>query len=109
MRPELASPFAPITFPSRPFLSALPELLFVALQVPRAVRAPDPVHHARRPQHIAVPHDEGGGAEAGAAAQLPAEEGRRRRVEGVQETEGLQLHDAHAHSRDHGKEGRNGG
>ena len=87
----------------------MPQFYFLVLQVPRAVRAPDPVHHARRPQHIAVPHDEGGGAEEGATAQLPPEEDGGRRVEGVQETQGLQLHDAHAHSRHHGKEHNMGG
>ena len=73
------------------------------MQVPRAVRAPGAVHDARRAQHPALPDDEGGGAEAGATAQLPPEEGGRRRVQGDQEAQGLQLHHAHAHRRHHGK------
>ena len=54
------------------------------------------------PEHPSLPHDEGGGEEAGAAPQLQAE-GHEGRVQRVQEAQGLQLHHAYAHCSDYGK------
>ena len=80
-----------------------PQVSLIAVAMAAVPTAMCALHDARRPEHPALPDDEGGGAEAGAAAQLPPEEGGRRRVQGDQEAQGLQLHHAHAHRRHHGK------
>ena len=76
--------------------------LLSLLQVPRSLRAPDPVRVPGDPEHTALPHDEGGREEEGEASQLQTE-GSEGRVQRVQKTKRLKLYNTHAHRSHHGK------